>query len=74
MRTSCIAQGSLLHFTVKQKLTQHCKTTIPLLKKETKKEKRNERGEIPTNMSEIQKLMRILWHTICQQIRQPRIG
>ena len=33
MRNCCITQGTLLHFAVQQKLTQHCKTTIPQLKK-----------------------------------------
>ena len=35
MRTCCIAQGTLLHFVVQQKLTQHCKTTIPQFKKKS---------------------------------------
>ena len=45
MRTCCIAQGTLLHFAVQQKLTQHCKTTIPQFK--TKKTFQLETQHIP---------------------------
>ena len=37
MRTCCVAQGTVLHFAVQQKVTQHCKTTIPQFKKKKKK-------------------------------------
>ena len=50
MRTCCITQGTLLHFAVQQKLVQHCKTTIPQLKKK-KKERNTGEGE-PQNAAD----------------------
>ena len=52
MRTCCIAQGTLLHFAVQQKLTQHCKATI-LQKSKVKENKYQE--NLPEHLRDTEK-------------------